>query len=30
VWQDPEGFREYMAASNEALGSVMKAVGIAQ
>jgi len=30
VWRDPEGFREYMAASNEALGGVMKAVGIAQ
>jgi tripartite-type tricarboxylate transporter receptor subunit TctC len=30
VWRDPEGFREYMAASNETLGSVMKAVGIAQ
>jgi tripartite-type tricarboxylate transporter receptor subunit TctC len=29
VWRDPEGFREYMAGSNEALGSVMKAVGIA-
>ena len=29
VWRDPEGFREYMAESNEALGSVMKAVGIA-
>jgi tripartite-type tricarboxylate transporter receptor subunit TctC len=29
VWRDPEGLREYMAASNEALGSVMKAVGIA-
>ena len=30
VWRDPDGFREYMAASNEALGGVMKAVGIAQ
>jgi tripartite-type tricarboxylate transporter receptor subunit TctC len=30
VWRDPDGFREYMAASNEALGAVMKAVGIAQ
>jgi hypothetical protein len=29
VWRDPDGFREYMAESNEALGSVMKAVGIA-
>ena len=29
VWRDPEGFREYMAGSNETLGSVMKAVGIA-
>jgi tripartite-type tricarboxylate transporter receptor subunit TctC len=29
VWRDPDGFRDYMAASNEALGSVMKAVGIA-
>jgi tripartite-type tricarboxylate transporter receptor subunit TctC len=30
VWRDPDGFREYMAASNEALGGVMKAVGNAQ
>jgi tripartite-type tricarboxylate transporter receptor subunit TctC len=29
VWRDPQGFRAYMAESNEALGSVMKAVGIA-
>jgi len=29
VWRDPEGFREWMAASDEGLGSVMKAVGLA-
>jgi tripartite-type tricarboxylate transporter receptor subunit TctC len=29
VWRDPEGFRAYMAESDESLGSVMKAVGIA-
>jgi len=29
VWGDPEEFRAYMAESNESLGSVMKAVGIA-
>jgi tripartite-type tricarboxylate transporter receptor subunit TctC len=29
VWRDPEGFRTYMAESDESLGSVMKAVGLA-
>jgi tripartite-type tricarboxylate transporter receptor subunit TctC len=29
VWGGPEEFRDYMAESNESLGSVMKAVGIA-
>lgn len=30
VWMDPDGFRDFMAKSNEDLGAVMKAVGIAQ
>jgi putative tricarboxylic transport membrane protein len=29
VWRDPEGFRQWMAESDESLGKVMKAVGIA-
>ena len=29
VWRDPEGFRQWMAESDESLGSVMKAVGLA-
>jgi len=29
VWGDPEEFRAYMAESDESLGSVMKAVGLA-
>jgi tripartite-type tricarboxylate transporter receptor subunit TctC len=29
VWRDPEGFRAYMAESDESLGNVMKAVGLA-
>jgi tripartite-type tricarboxylate transporter receptor subunit TctC len=29
VWRDPEGFRQWMAESDESLGNVMKAVGIA-
>ncbi|MDX1541710.1 MAG: tripartite tricarboxylate transporter substrate binding protein [Geminicoccaceae bacterium] len=30
VWRDPEGFEQWMAESNESLGEVMKAVGIAK
>ena len=30
VWGDPEEFREFMAQSDEALGNVMKAVGLAK
>ena len=30
VWRGPEEFRAFMAESNESLGTVMKAVGIAQ
>jgi tripartite-type tricarboxylate transporter receptor subunit TctC len=29
VWRDPEGFEAWMAESDESLGSVMKAVGLA-
>jgi tripartite-type tricarboxylate transporter receptor subunit TctC len=29
VWRDPEGYRQWMAESNESLGEVMKAVGLA-
>jgi tripartite-type tricarboxylate transporter receptor subunit TctC len=29
VWRDPEGYRQWMAESDEALGEVMKAVGLA-
>jgi tripartite-type tricarboxylate transporter receptor subunit TctC len=29
VWRDPEGFRQWMAESDESLGDVMKAVGLA-
>jgi tripartite-type tricarboxylate transporter receptor subunit TctC len=29
VWRDPEGFRQWMAASDESLGTAMKAVGLA-
>jgi tripartite-type tricarboxylate transporter receptor subunit TctC len=29
VWRDPDGFREWMAASDESLGAVMKGVGLA-
>jgi putative tricarboxylic transport membrane protein len=29
VWRDPEGFRQWMAESDESLGAVMKAVGLA-
>jgi tripartite-type tricarboxylate transporter receptor subunit TctC len=29
VWRNPEGFRQWMAESDESLGSVMKAVGLA-
>jgi tripartite-type tricarboxylate transporter receptor subunit TctC len=29
VWRDPEGFEQWMAESDESLGSVMKAVGLA-
>jgi tripartite-type tricarboxylate transporter receptor subunit TctC len=29
VWRDPEGFREWMAESDQSLGAVMKAVGLA-
>jgi len=29
VWRDPEGFGQWMAESDESLGAVMKAVGIA-
>jgi putative tricarboxylic transport membrane protein len=29
VWRDPEGFRTWMAESDESLGNVMKAVGLA-
>jgi tripartite-type tricarboxylate transporter receptor subunit TctC len=29
VWRDPEGFQAWMAESDESLGSVMKAVGLA-
>jgi tripartite-type tricarboxylate transporter receptor subunit TctC len=29
VWRDPEGFRQWMAESDESLGNVMKAVGLA-
>lgn len=30
VWRDPDGFRDWMAESNAALGDVMKAVGLAK
>ena len=30
VWRDPEGFEQWMAESDQALGEVMKAVGIAK
>ena len=30
VWRDPEGYRQWMAESDAALGEVMKAVGLAQ
>ena len=30
VWRDPDGFRDWMAESNTALGGVMKAVGLAE
>jgi tripartite-type tricarboxylate transporter receptor subunit TctC len=29
VWRDPEGYRQWMAESDETLGEVMKAVGLA-
>jgi tripartite-type tricarboxylate transporter receptor subunit TctC len=29
VWRDPEGFHQWMAESDESLGNVMKAVGLA-
>jgi len=29
VWRDPEGYRQWMAESDESLGAVMKAVGLA-
>jgi tripartite-type tricarboxylate transporter receptor subunit TctC len=29
VWRDPEGFHDWMAESDESLGNVMKAVGLA-
>jgi tripartite-type tricarboxylate transporter receptor subunit TctC len=29
VWRDPEGFEQWMAESDESLGNVMKAVGLA-
>jgi tripartite-type tricarboxylate transporter receptor subunit TctC len=29
VWRDPEGFRQWMAESDESLGAVMKGVGLA-
>jgi hypothetical protein len=29
VWRDPEGYRQWMAESDEALGEVMKSVGLA-
>jgi tripartite-type tricarboxylate transporter receptor subunit TctC len=29
VWRDPEGYRQWMAESDESLGEVMKAVGLA-
>jgi tripartite-type tricarboxylate transporter receptor subunit TctC len=30
VWRDPEGYRQWMAESDESLGEVMKAVGLAK
>jgi tripartite-type tricarboxylate transporter receptor subunit TctC len=30
VWRDPDGFRAWMAASDVALGNVMRALGLAQ